>query len=83
MLPIMLAVAAKIPGINLHQFTLTLLVMNGVMGVLTPYGTGPSPVYYGTGYLPSKDYWMYGAIFGAIFQVVFLIIGLPWIDFVH
>jgi L-tartrate/succinate antiporter len=83
MLPIMLAVASKIPGINLHQFTLTLLVMNGIMGVLTPYGTGPSPVYYGTGYLPAADYWKYGAIFGAIFLAVFLLVGLPWLNLVQ
>ncbi|MCX3880683.1 fumarate hydratase C-terminal domain-containing protein, partial [Stenotrophomonas maltophilia] len=29
----------------------------GVMGIITPYGTGPSPIYYGSGYLPTKDYW--------------------------
>ena len=55
MLPIMLAVASEIPGVNLHQYTRTLLVMNSIMGVLTPCGTGPSPIYYGTGYMPSKD----------------------------
>jgi hypothetical protein len=24
------------------------------MGILTPYGAGPSPVYYGSGYLPAS-----------------------------
>ncbi|HTX55202.1 MAG TPA: anion permease [Aggregatilineales bacterium] len=83
MFPIMLALASKIPGLDLHQFTLTLLVMNGIMGILTPYGTGPSPVYYGTGYLSAGEYWKYGALFGAIFLAVFLIIGLPWLQLVH
>ncbi len=25
--------------------------------ILTPYATGPSPIYYGSGYLPTADYW--------------------------
>ena len=40
--------------------------------------SGPSPVYYGSGYLPSADYWRLGAIFGVIFFAAFLIIGVPW-----
>ena len=45
------------------------------MGILTPYATGPSPVYYGSGYLPAADYWRLGAIFGVIFFVAFMVIG--------
>jgi di/tricarboxylate transporter len=33
------------------------------MGIITPYGTGPSPVYYGSGYLPSVEFWKFGAVF--------------------
>ena len=47
--------------------------------VLTPYATGPSPVYYGSGYLPGGDYWRLGAIFGALFLAVMLVVGIPWI----
>jgi L-tartrate/succinate antiporter len=49
------------------------------MGIITPYATGPSPVYYGSGYLPSADYWRLGAIFGVIFIGVLLLIGVPWV----
>ena len=31
-----------------------------------------------SGYLPSRDYWLLGTIFGAIFLIVFLAIGVPW-----
>ena len=48
------------------------------MGIITPFATGPSPVYYGSGYLPAADYWRLGAIFGVIFFAVFLAIGVPW-----
>ena len=47
--------------------------------IITPYGTGPSPIYYGSGYLPTKDYWRLGTIFGAIFLAALLLIGYPWI----
>ena len=47
-------------------------------GIITPFATGPSPVYYGSGYLPAADYWRLGAIFGVIFFAVFLAIGVLW-----
>jgi L-tartrate/succinate antiporter len=48
------------------------------MGIITPYGTGPSPIYYGSGYLPSADYWKIGTIFGLIFLIIFLAVTVPW-----
>jgi L-tartrate/succinate antiporter len=78
LLPVMLAVGATVPGIDLAQFALLLCLTLGIMGILTPYATGPSPVYYGSGYLPAADYWRLGAIFGVIFIVALLAIGLPW-----
>jgi L-tartrate/succinate antiporter len=78
LLPVMLAVGTTIPGMNMAQVALLLCLTLGIMGMLTPYATGPSPVYYGSGYLPSKDYWKLGGIFGLLFIVVFLAVGLPW-----
>ncbi|MGG1905107.1 anion permease [Enterobacter ludwigii] len=51
----------------MEVFVLLMVTSLGVMGIITPYGTGPSPIYYGSGYLPTKDYWRLGTIFGAIF----------------
>ena len=79
LLPVMLAVGMSIPGINMPEFALLLCLTLGVMGVLTPFATGPSPVYYGSGYLPAKDYWRLGAIFGVLFIAVLLAVGLPWL----
>ena len=78
LLPVMLAVGGTIPGLDMAQFSLLLCLTLGTIGILTPYATGPSPVYYGSGYLPSKDYWVLGAIFGVIFIAATLLIGLPW-----
>ena len=79
MLPVMLAVGATIPGMNVSELALLLCLTLGIMGVLTPFATGPSPVYYGSGYLPTKDYWRLGAIFGVLFFLAFVLIGVPWI----
>ena len=78
MIPVLLAVASTIPGVNMRTLALGLCLQLGIMGILTPYATGPSPVYYGSGYLPAADYWRLGAIFGVIFFVVFLALGVPW-----
>jgi L-tartrate/succinate antiporter len=79
MIPVLLAVASTIPGVNMHTLALGLCLQLGIMGIITPFATGPSPVYYGSGYLPAADYWRLGAIFGAIFFAAFLAIGVPWI----
>jgi L-tartrate/succinate antiporter len=47
------------------------------MGVLTPYATGPAPVYFGGGYLSRRDFWILGFVFGAIFLLALLAIGAP------
>ena len=55
------------------------LVLFRRLGVVSPYGAGPSPIYYGSGYLPARDYWRLGGIFGLIFLTVFLAVGVPWV----
>ena len=76
MLPVMLAVASGIPGMQMEPFALMLALTLGMMGILTPYGTGPSPVYFGSGFIPAADYWRLGGIFGVIFIAVFLLVGV-------
>ena len=83
MLPVMLAVGMTIPGIDMRQFALLLCLTLGIMGVLTPYATGPSPVYYGSGFLPAKDYWRLGALFGVLFMAAFLVMTVPWLALLH
>jgi L-tartrate/succinate antiporter len=78
-LPVMLAVGATVPGLPSQQYALLLCLTLGIMGIITPYGTGPSPVYYGSGYMPSADFWRLGAIFGLIFFVVFMVVTVPWL----
>ena len=78
-LPVMLAVGAAIPGLPVKTFALLLCYSLGIMGVITPYATGPGPVYYGSGYISRKDFWTLGLIFGTIFLVALIGIGVPYL----
>ena len=78
-LPVMLAVGAAIPGLPIKTFALLLCYSLGIMGVITPYATGPGPVYYGSGYISRKDFWTLGLIFGTIFLVALIGIGVPYL----
>jgi L-tartrate/succinate antiporter len=77
LLPLMLTVATKIPGLSITTGALALCLTLGIMGIITPFACGPSPVYAGSGFLPGRDYWRLGAIFGAYFLAMYLLIGLP------
>ncbi len=78
-LPVLLAVGAAIPGMPVDKMALLLCLQLGIMGVITPYGTGPSPVYYGSGFLPGPTYWKLGTLFGAIYLAAFFLITVPWV----
>jgi L-tartrate/succinate antiporter len=77
----MLTMATKIPDLPVTTSALALSFSLGIMGIITPYGTGPSPVYAGSGFLPGRDFWRLGAIFGAYFLMVFLLVGVPTLLF--
>jgi citrate:succinate antiporter/L-tartrate/succinate antiporter len=64
---------------KVYLVCLLLMLELGVMGIITPYGTGPSPVYFGSGYVPSGDFWRLGTIFGFTYLIIFLVIEIPWV----
>jgi L-tartrate/succinate antiporter len=78
---VFLVVAVTIPGRSPTAWALLLSYPLGLMGILTPYGTGPSPIYYGCGYVKSKDFWTLGFFLGLLFFVVYVLIALPWLAF--
>lgn len=82
MLALFLTIVMAVPGIDPKQAALLLGYTLGFMGILTPYGTGPSPIWYGLGYIPTKTFWALGAVFGVILLAVYLAIGVPWIMWV-
>ncbi len=54
-------------------FTIILAGSLGVMGIITPYGTGPSPIWYGAGYISQGRWWALGAMFGALYLGVMIL----------
>jgi L-tartrate/succinate antiporter len=75
LLPAMLATGMAVPGMPVRTFAMLMLFSLGLMGVLTPYATGPAPVYFGSGYIARRDFWRLGLIFGLIFLAALLLIG--------
>lgn len=79
LLPVILAVAVAVPDMPVRTLSLLLAFSLGLMGVLTPYATGPAPIYYGSGYIARRDFWVLGLVFGAIFLAVMVVVGLPYL----
>jgi L-tartrate/succinate antiporter len=79
LLPPILAVAVAVPDMPVRTLALMLAFSLGLMGILTPYATGPAPIYYGSGYISRKQFWILGLVFGMIYLVALLVIGLPYL----
>jgi L-tartrate/succinate antiporter len=79
LLPVMLVTAATVPDMPMKTLALLMCGTLGLMGILTPYATGPSPIYYGCGYISRKEYWILGSVFGLIFIAVYLAVGYPYL----
>jgi L-tartrate/succinate antiporter len=78
-LPVMLAAGAAVPGVPVRTLALLLCYSLGLMGVITPYATGPAPVYFGSGFVPRLDFWRLGAAFGLLFLAALLLVGYPYL----
>lgn len=81
LVPVMIAIVAGMHGMNVYAFAILLCGTQGIMGIITPYANGPAPIYYGSGYLPAKDYWRMGTIFGVIYFLLYLVIEISWIGY--
>ena len=76
LLPLFLGVAANlIPAEMMQPLSLLLVGSLGLMGILTPYATGPSPIWYGAGYISQATWWRLGVIFGAIYLSALVLLG--------
>jgi L-tartrate/succinate antiporter len=78
-LPVILAAGVAVPGMPIRVFALLLGFSLGIMGVITPYATGPAPVYFASGFIGRADFWRLGLVFGLIFLGALLLIGVPWL----
>jgi L-tartrate/succinate antiporter len=78
-LPALLATGAAFPGMPVRVLALLLVYSIGLMGVITPYATGPAPVYFESGFIPRKDFWVLGFVLGLIYLTVLLDVGMPYL----
>jgi L-tartrate/succinate antiporter len=78
-LPVVLAAGLAVPGLNAKVYALLLCYSLGFMGVISPYATGPAPVYFASGYLSRKAFWTLGFVFGVLFLLILLAVGTPYL----
>jgi anion transporter len=78
-LPAVLAAGMAFPGMPVRTLALLLAYSLGLMGVISPYATGPAAVYYGSGFIARKDFWRLGLIFGVLFLATLLAVGMPFL----
>jgi len=80
LLPVFVAAGASVPDMPVRVFAMLLVFSLGIMGVLTPYATGPAPVYFASGYISRRDFWRLGLVFGLIFLGALLLLGVPYLS---
>ena len=57
---------------------LMLAYFSNLSASLTHYGTTPAPIYFGSGYISQKDWWLYGFMISVLSIFVFATVGLGW-----
>ena len=81
LLPVFLAVALTITAISPTRWSLLLGYPLGLMGVLTFYASGQSVIYYASGYVSRRDFWLLGLLMGAMYLGVYLLLITHWLAF--
>jgi L-tartrate/succinate antiporter len=81
LLPVLLTAAIAVPDMPVKLISLLFCYTLGLMGIISPYATGPGPIYYGSGYISRREFWTLGLVFGAIYLGTLLVIGLPYLRF--
>jgi L-tartrate/succinate antiporter len=81
LLPVFLGVAVTIADISPARWALLLGYSLGLMGILTFYASGQSVIYYASGYVTRRAFWVLGLVVGAMFLGVYLAIIVPWLAY--
>ncbi len=72
---LVVAIAAGTPAM---LAALVLAFFSNLFSSMTHYGTGPAPVFYGSGYVEMGDWWKSGFIVSVVNIVIWLGIGGLW-----
>ncbi|WP_027378953.1 anion permease [Chryseobacterium daeguense] len=65
-------------GIPPMLLAMMLGFLGSIYGVLTHYGHGPAPVFFGSGYVDLKSWWLRGLEIGIVLLVIYMVIGGLW-----
>lgn len=72
-------VSLGIPGLLL---AFMLGFIGSLYGTLTHYGHGPAPVFFGSGYVDLKNWWLRGLETGLILLLIYMTIGGLWMKII-
>lgn len=79
---VFVSLASSIKGANPAEVMLILTLPMGFMGIITPYGTGSSPLWFGSNYIKGPQFFLLGGIFALIYMVIYFLVEIPWIKFI-
>jgi len=65
-------------GIPPMLLAMMLGFLGSIYGVLTHYGHGPAPVFFGSGYVDLKSWWLRGLEIGIVLLVIYMGLGGLW-----
>jgi DASS family divalent anion:Na+ symporter len=72
-------ISLGIPGMLL---ALMLGFVGSLYGTLTHYGHGPAPVFFGSGYVDLKSWWLKGLVTGLVLLLIYMVIGGFWMQII-
>jgi len=72
-----LAVATSL-GAPAALSALLLAFYSNLFGGLTPYGSGPAAIYYGSGYVPLRSFWVLGFLCSVLNLAIWSLVGALW-----
>ncbi len=65
-------------GIPPMLLAMMLGFLGSIYGVLTHYGHGPAPVFFGSGYVDLKAWWLRGLEIGIVLLIIYMGVGGLW-----
>ncbi|WP_326984762.1 anion permease [Chryseobacterium sp. MYb264] len=65
-------------GIPPMLLAMMLGFLGSIYGVLTHYGHGPAPVFFGSGYVDLKAWWLRGLEIGVVLLIIYMGVGGLW-----
>jgi len=75
---LVLAIAAGTPPL---LATVVLGAFSCIFGGLTTYGCGPAPIYFGSGYVTTKEWFSIGFVVSVINLLIWFTVGFAWWSF--